>query len=227
MIEDIGVLILAGGKSTRFGDTDKLRLTLNGRDLVQIALDKYTSVFKHVAISILSCYEYPILIKGAEVTSAAASKGLSILTAIEYFESIGIKSIILAEAARPFTCREHVDALVKLLECGSNAVISGFPTWESVYHMDGIVTVLQREKLLIGQTPEAWDLSTLKMVVSTSLYQSIDVSYSFAAVLSARKITVDLCTGTRENIKVTYPLDVTIAKAIADEYPELLTWEEQ
>ncbi len=218
---------MAGGKSTRFGDTDKLQLALNGRNLMQIAADKYTRMFEHVVVS--SCMKrhgFANCEQQVVVIPASASKGLSILNAIEYFESIGIKSIILAEAARPFTCREHVEALVKLLECGSNAVISGFPTWESVYHMDGIVTVLQREKLLIGQTPESWDIPTLKMAVSTSLYQAIDVSYSFAAVLSARKITVDLCTGTRENIKVTYPLDVTIAKAIADEFPELLTWGE-
>ena len=227
-IKDVGVLLLAGGKSTRFGGENKLDLTLNGRDLVQIALDKYTGKFEHVVVSIYSlCDRSPFIMKGVEVIPAAESKGLSILTALEYFESIDIKSIILAEAARPFTVKEHVELLVEMLGTGSNAIISGFPSWESIYCADGKKnTVLPREQMYIGQTPEGWDVRVLRNAIQIALFQDTDISYSFAAALQASKLTVDFCEGSRENIKVTYEIDALIAEAIAKEFPDLLTWRE-
>ncbi|KKL82570.1 hypothetical protein LCGC14_1983460, partial [marine sediment metagenome] len=104
--QNVGVLILAGGESTRFGP-NKLDLRLDGRNLVQIALDKYTSMFEDVAVSsnvLLDEYDM-----GVKLLPAAVSKELSILTALEYFESLDIDKIILAEAARPFTVKTHVD----------------------------------------------------------------------------------------------------------------------
>ena len=104
--QNVGVLILAGGKATRFGG-NKLDLMLNGEDLVQIALNKYTSMFQHVVLSsgryVSDCIVH--WCKGVPVLPAAASKELSILTALEHFESLGIDKIILAEAARPFTVK--------------------------------------------------------------------------------------------------------------------------
>ncbi len=220
--KDVGVLILAGGESVRFGNTNKLDFTLNGRDLVHIALDKYTGQFEHVVLSSNTC---PVVDYGARVIPSSESKGLSILNALGYFRSIGIESIILAEAARPFTAWEHVDLLVELLDHGSNAVISGFPAWESVYHVsDPLCKVLPREQMYIGQTPEGWDVKVLRHAIQMALIQDTDISYSFAAALQASEFTVDFCEGTRENIKVTYAVDALIAKAIAEECPGLLTW---
>ena len=222
-IKDVGVLILAGGKSTRFGDEDKMDLTLNGRDLVQIALDKYTARFENVVISSnVLPGNYDV---GVKLISAAESKGLSILTALEHFESIDIKSIILAEAARPFTVKEHVELLVGMLGTGSNAIISGFPSWESIYYADGKKnTVLPREQMYIGSTPEGWSVKVLRYAIQIALCQDTDISYSFAVALTGDMFTVDFCESTRSNIKVTYPLDIIIARAIATEYPELLIW---
>ena len=228
IIDNVGVLILAGGKSVRFGNKDKLDLTLNGYDLVEIALSKYTSMFEHVVLSCTIAYDLDcILFPHVWELGAAKSKGLSILTALEYFESVNIKSIILAEAARPFTVKEHVELLVEMLGTGSNAIISGFPSWESIYCADGKKnTVLPREQMYIGQTPEGWDVRVLRNAIQMALFQDTDISYSFAAALQASKLTVDFCEGTRENIKVTYEVDALIAKAIAKEFPGLLTWGE-
>lgn len=219
-------MILAGGKSTRFGEKNKLDLTLNGEDLIGIALRKYCSRFAHVVLSSRTTNRLHTEDQ-AVVLPSADSKGLSILYALEYFESIGLKSIILAEAARPFTDEGHIDALVDLLQTGSNAVISGFPTWESVYHVPkDVIQVLPREELHIGQTPEGWNIAALKYAVQTNMGQSTDVSYSFGAVLGASDFTVDYCEGTRENIKITYDVDEVIAKALAEAWPALLTWGE-
>lgn len=224
-LESTGCLILAGGKSRRFG-RDKLELTLNGKTLTQIALNKYCSRFEHVILStnhaiparFYEQYDVPVM-------PAAESKGLSILYALEYFEKVGIDRIILAEAARPFTCEEHIDALVDLLDTGSNAVISGYPTWETIYNVtDERAQILPKCDMQIGQTPEGWSISTLKFAIQTNLCQSIDVSYSFAAVLGATDFTVDFCQGTRDNIKITYEIDALIARAIAKEHPDYLYW---
>ena len=226
LLEDVGVLILAGGQSIRFGAKDKLELTLNGRDLTQIALDKYCGKFEDVVVSSSN----PMITKNCDQEviphfPAAESKGLSIFVALEYFERIGLKRILLAEAARPFTIEDHVDQILGLLDTGSNAVVSGYPSWETVYHNSPEkLRVLPRHDMYIGQTPEGWDIAALKFAVQTSLYQTIDVSYSFAAVLDATDFTVDFCQGTRSNIKITYDIDEIIAVTLAKEYPELLTW---
>ena len=222
--QNIGVLILAGGKSTRFGD-NKLDLELNGRNLTQIVLDKYTSVFQHVVVS--SNAWSSVVNSHGVFLPAAASKELSILTALEHFESLGIDKIILAEAARPFTVKTHVDLLVDFLKHGSNAIISGFPSWETIYmEYAEEFKVLPRAGIHIGQTPEGWDLNVLRYAIQKAMHTEVKVAHSFATMLNDGTFTLDFVEGTRENIKVTYPIDEIIAKAIAKEHLESLTWGE-
>ncbi len=221
--QSIGCLILAGGESTRFRGS-KLDLELNGRNLTQIALDKYTSVFQHVVVS---SNLWPHSSGRVSVLPAAVSKELSILTALEHFESLGIDKIILAEAARPFTVKTHVDLLVDFLKHGSNAIISGFPSWETIYfEYNEEFKVLPRAGMHIGQTPEGWDLNVLRYAIQKAMHTEVEAAHSFATMLNDGVFTLDFVEGTRENIKVTYPIDEIIAKAIVENYPELLTWGE-
>ena len=222
--QNIGCLILAGGESTRFKGS-KLDLELNGRNLAQIALDKYTGVFQYVAIS--SNVLPDDFNMGVKLLPAAASKELSILTALEHFESLGIDKIILAEAARPFTVKTHVDRLVNFLKHGSNAIISGFPSWETIYfeYNEGF-KVLPRAGIHIGQTPEGWDLTVLRYAIQKAMHAEVEAAHSFATMLNDGVFTLGFVEGTRSNIKVTYPIDEIIAKAIAENHPEYLTWGE-
>ncbi len=219
--QNVGVLILAGGKAVRFG-RDKLSLTLNGRNLVQIALDKYTGAFQHVA---LSSNVWPVVNYKFGVLPAAASKELSILTGLEHFEFLGIDKIILAEAARPFTVKKHVDLLVDFLKHGSNAIISGFPSWETIYlEYNEEFKVLPRAGIHIGQTPEGWDLNVLRFAIQKAMHAEVEAAHSFATMLNDGVFTLDFVEGTRSNIKVTYPIDALIAQAIAKEHPDYLFW---
>lgn len=221
--QDAGVLVLAGGASVRFG-SNKLDLMLNGRDLVQIALDKYTSMFQYVVLSsnVLTVVDFE-----TKVMPSSESKGLSILTALEYFTSLGIDKIILAEAARPFTVKEHVELLVDFLKHGSNAIVSGFPSWETIYcESNELFTVLPRVGMHIGQTPEGWDINVLRYAIQEAMHKDMAVAHSFATMLNDGSFTLDFVEGTRENIKVTYEIDAIIAEAIAKKYPELLMWED-
>ena len=226
--QNVGVLILAGGESTRFGP-NKLELRLDGRNLVQIALDKYVGMFQHVVLSsnVRSLPGNVLFYRGTPIIPSSESKGLSILTALEYFTLRGIDKVILAEAARPFTVKTHVDLLVDFLKHGSNAIISGFPSWETIYfEYNEEFKVLPRAGIHIGQTPEGWDLNVLRYAIQKAMHTGVDVAYSFAAMLNDGAFTLDFVEGTRSNIKITYEIDVVIAEAIAEKHPKLLAWGE-
>ncbi|KKK48543.1 hypothetical protein LCGC14_3144090, partial [marine sediment metagenome] len=61
--------------------------------------------------------------------------------------------------------------------------------------------------------------------IQKAMYTEVEAAHSFATMLNDGAFTLDFVEGTRSNIKVTYPIDEIIAKAIAKEHPELLVWE--
>lgn len=227
-------VVLSGGTGTRMGaDIPKQYQEAAGKPVIVHTLEQMQrcSAVGGVVVTASPAWEEQILqwkkefalAKLLAVVPAGADRQLSIrsglLAAEQFMDKDEMSGVIIQDAVRPLSSVELLTRLVAELKDAS-CVMPVLPVTDTTYTShDGqwVDGLLERSALYGGQAPEAfrywpyWELyrDTPAAELST-MSGSCQLPYS-------RGWKVRMIPGERENIKITYPLDLKICEILLRE----------
>ncbi|MCT4781046.1 MULTISPECIES: 2-C-methyl-D-erythritol 4-phosphate cytidylyltransferase [Exiguobacterium] len=214
------IVIPAAGAGKRMGaDRNKLMLLLRNRSIIEWTLDVFEQDDQCLEIilainpaeqtwfeSITAQYETTIqLIPGGRERQESVRRGLAVIT------EPGI--VLIHDGARPFVTLDAIHRVVAAAEV-TGAAILAVPIKDTVKRVeqDRIVETVPREQLMAAQTPQAFQLETIRTVHEKAATEFLGTDD--ASLIEWDGGTVTQVTGQYENIKVTTPDDLVFGEAI-------------
>ena len=209
-------IIAAAGSSVRYGGENKLMQELGGMPVLArtlLAVDRARSIDEIVIAAredellpyAQLCKTFGIQ-KPVKVVPGGATRTESVLrAALEASE--GATLLAVQDGARPLVTSALIDDAV--------AAAPAIPVTDTIkVAHDGIVeSTPERSTLFAVQTPQVFDAELLKAALQDALRADAALTDDCSAVERFGK-EVHLTAGDQENIKITTPLDLTIAEAI-------------
>lgn len=221
MTFDRTVIIVAGGTGTRMESTiPKQFLLLQGKPILMHTIRVFSSI-STIANIILVLPESQIdfwselckkhdfniihtIVKGGETRFQSVSNGLAKVNSSDTL-------VAIHDGVRPLISVDVIENCFNAAEQLGNAIPVIRPV-ESVRLSDSNCSYpIDRDKVYLVQTPQVFKASIIKKCYETPWQPSFTDD---ASVLEFAGEKIHLVDGNRENIKITTPLDLTIAEAI-------------
>lgn len=217
-------LVAAAGNSSRMGGADKLLEPLDGIPVLVHTLKALQDAQRVDAIIVAAreeaiveisqlCKTYGIT-KCEKVLRGGADRVHSVQQAA--LEAPARTELLaVQDGARPLVRPELIDRVIETAgRCGAAAPAIAVKDTVKLVRDDGAVEqTLERERLRAVQTPQVFQASLLKAALQDALEQEVPVTDDCSAVERLGKV-VFLVDGDEENIKITTPMDLTLAEAI-------------
>jgi 2-C-methyl-D-erythritol 4-phosphate cytidylyltransferase len=218
-------IVVAAGRGTRMGgDIPKQFEELSRNPLLSYSLSTLQScdeigtvilvitpewqekarelVKKHQFTKVLS------VIPGGERRQDSVQNGLNALPC-------GTDYVVIHDGARPFaTKKQFRETLETARETG--AAITAIPPTDTIKEGSlekGVTGTIDRNRLWAVQTPQAFEVNLLKTAYNKAEEDGLEVTDD-AQIVEHYGKPVGIVMGSRENIKVTHPIDWDIARAI-------------
>lgn len=219
-------ILVAGGQGLRMGgDVPKQFLPLGGRPVLMHTIDRFREVFPDMHIIVVlpqgqHDYWYDLCrrhhLEGGFLTAPGGDTRfhsvLNGLNAIPADVSDGLVGV--HDGVRPFVSRDT------LLRCYEEAARSGTavpvtPVVETLRHVspDGESVTVPRGDYRLVQTPQVFSLALLRQAYRQPYAPQFTDDASVVEALGER---ITLVEGNRENIKLTTPADLLLAKGIME-----------
>jgi 2-C-methyl-D-erythritol 4-phosphate cytidylyltransferase len=229
-------VVLGGGTGTRFGAArPKQLLTLNGKTLVEHCVAAFAGVpgIDEILLVMPPAYhdEAKRLVGGqvSAIIAGGATRSDSVRNALAHLGARYDQAetgVLVHDAARPLVTRRIIaDCMAALHE--HDAVGTAVPTADTILAVqDGVIAhVPPRETLYRAQTPQCFRLET---IVQAHALAAADPAFTptddCGVVLRyLPDVPVHIVPGSETNLKVTYPSDLAIAKALLEEPPQART----
>ena len=186
-MNNIGAVILAGGKGTRFHQ-QKQFVKLKGKELWRHVYDKACQVIPQVNIVVVG-----VDIPGGETRSQSVINGLNAMK--------DCTKVLLIEAARPLVT---VEQLQTLIDTDADSITFVAPCVDTIIKKDK--TYLERSECLRMQTPQAFNYELLKQAYKTGKYT--DMTDETRVLFEEYQIEPFFVEGGENLFKVTYPNDI-------------------
>lgn len=212
-------LIVAGGSGSRMkGDIPKQFMELNGRPILMHTFDVFKDYDKNLGFILVLpenqigfwkklCTKYQFKIKH-KVTAGGDTRFLSVKNGLDLILEDGI--VFIHDGVRPLVSKQTIEnCFVETLE--NDNALPIVPVSESVRYVDNNGNkAVDRSKYHLVQTPQ-----TFKIAIIKKAYQQpfLGKFTDDASVLEELGVKINLVTGNRENIKITYPEDLLVAKS--------------
>ena len=218
------MIVAAAGRSERMNGEDKLMMDLGGVPVLMrtlCALDQATLVDEIIVaaredlmLQVADICSRSALRKPVRVVKGGDSRVQSVLAAATEADPRA-ELLAVHDGARPLIRPEMVDELIR--QGGSTyAVAPAVPVTDTIKETDGhnrVTGTPDRNKLSAVQTPQVFQASILKAALTSAMEAGAEITDDCSAVERLGK-EVYLTPGDPENIKITTPLDMTIAAAI-------------
>ena len=221
MNSDRTVIIVAGGAGTRMGaDVPKQFLLLQGKPILMHTIRVFSSISSIADIILVLpelqidhwselCKKYDFniphtIVKGGETRFRSVSNGLDKVSNLDAL-------VAIHDGVRPLISTDVVENCFRAAALFGNAIPVIKPV-ESVRLSDNTNSYpVDRDKVYLVQTPQVFKASIIKRCYEVSWPPSFTDD---ASVLEFSGENIHLVEGNRENIKITTPLDLTIAEVI-------------
>ncbi len=223
-------IILAGGSGVRFGaEKPKQLVKLAGKTVIEHTIEKFE---KHPLIDKIYLVVNPSyrdyieeLIKGKY---SKVKKVLNGGKTRQESSSIGItaceeedENILVHDAVRPFISAEIISEMIKQLE-NHVAIDVAIPSPDTIIQINDehfIVDIPQRKYMWRGQTPQGFKKDVLLKAHNLAKEKGIEnASDDCSLILKLSLGDIYVISGSKYNIKITYPLDIHIADKIFQIY---------
>ena len=206
-------IVPAAGSSTRMGGQNKLRTDLCGAPVLMrtlCAIDRtelvdeiIVATREELLLTVADLCGRCGLHKPVKVVRGGSTRAQSVLAAaLEANPKAGLLAV--HDAARPLVDPAEFDEIIRLA-CRTNAAAPAVPVTDTIKAADPT-----DGRVLSTPVIEA---SLLKAALQSAIDAGAEITDDFSAVERLGK-EVYLATGSRENIKITTPLDLLIAEAI-------------
>jgi 2-C-methyl-D-erythritol 4-phosphate cytidylyltransferase len=123
--------------------------------------------------------------------------------------------VLVHDAVRPFVTHEIIDRCVEAVrECGAADVVVSAVDTIVQGEQDFITTVPERQTMFQGQTPQGFKLGVLKRAHERAREDGVTNASDDVRLALRIGQPVKLVMGSYENIKLTHPMDVELAKLL-------------
>lgn len=220
------IIVVAGGKGMRMGgEMPKQFQLLGDRPVVMVTLERLHMMApeiglvmvlpaEHFALWDELCakygFEVPVtLAKGGSTRFHSVQNGLAVI------EDSDEAVVGVHDGVRPFVSQKVVE------ECFREAWIHGaaipmIDLQDSLRHIvgvNGVTEVVPRDRYRLVQTPQVFRLSLLRRAYEQRFVESFTDDASVVEALGENVAGVE---GNRENIKLTTPFDLMVAKTLLE-----------
>ncbi len=213
--QEVAAIIVAAGSSSRMG-TDKIWADLDGTPVLAHSIEVLgmtpgvTRVIvvapadRHAAIETLSCRVPLIAVEGGARRQDSVANGLAAAPDAAWY--------LVHDGARPLVT-SALAARVLAAAQESGAAVPVTPVVDTVKRVDGqgrIVETVERSALRAAQTPQAFRGRLLRTAHESAVADATDD----AAMVEALGVAVATVEGARENLKITTPEDLEVARVL-------------
>lgn len=216
-------VIVAAGAAARMQGTDKILADLNGKPVLLHtlrafqdcpAVDEIVVVTRQDLLGAVGslCQSNEIdkvhnIVVGGETRSASVMAGLD--CAVQRATLAAIH-----DGARPLATPALIEAVIRKAE-QTGAAAPAVPVKDTVKAAaQGVVTeTLERSSLVAVQTPQVFDIDLLRAALYKASQDGVSLTDDCAAV-ERIGMKVHLTEGSEENLKITTPLDLLVARAV-------------
>lgn len=221
MRKTCAAVIVAAGSATRMQGIDKMLVPLAGVPVVLRsvrALAASDCIDSLVIVTRTECMETLRTLcaevsKPVTVVAGGASRPESVLAGLAALPE-GTELAAIHDGARPLVTQAVIAEAVEAAgRCGAAA--PAVPVHDTIKQAEnGLVRATPERKTLFAvQTPQVFDVKLLKTVLRAAMERGIALTDDCSAVEAAGKPVV-LTQGCEENLKITTPVDLTLAEAI-------------
>ena len=203
--------MVAAGSGTRFGRTKQYE-QLGDRRVLDWALVTARAVSEGVVLVVAPDSAgrrepgVDAVVPGGSTRSASVRAGLAAVPG-------EADVVVVHDAARPLAPVSLFEAVVAAVRSGVDAAIPGVAVASTVKRVAGrrVVETVDRRNLVEVQTPQAFAAAALRQAHADDPEATDD-----AALVEAAGGTVTVVEGDPRNLKLTYPHDLTVARALLD-----------
>jgi 2-C-methyl-D-erythritol 4-phosphate cytidylyltransferase len=210
-------ILAAAGRGERFGSPKQFH-SLSGKPLVAWSLE----VLRAAGCSPLVVVVAPeqteraraelgapevVVVAGADVRQGSVRIGLG------HVES---DVVVVHDAARPFATPELVSEVVAAVS-GCDGAIAAVPVDETIKRVEDsrVIETVDRAGLWRAQTPQAFRTSVLRAAHDRAESEG-HVATDDAELVERHGGSIAIVEGSRANLKITFPEDLELARAIAE-----------
>jgi 2-C-methyl-D-erythritol 4-phosphate cytidylyltransferase len=206
-------VVVAGGTGSRFGGPKQFA-DLGGRPLAAWSLATARQVCDGVVLVVPvdqigtvrpDRWDADLVVPGGATRSESVRAGLAVVP-----DSAAI--VAVHDAARPLARPALWEAVLAAVVAGADGAVPAAAVTDTVKEVgsDGHLVTLDRSRLVTVQTPQAFRAEILRRAHLVGADASDD-----AALVEAAGGRVVLVDGPADNLKVTSPLDLVVAAALA------------
>jgi 2-C-methyl-D-erythritol 4-phosphate cytidylyltransferase len=219
----IGVIIPAAGAGLRMGGVSKPLLELAGEPILARSLRPFLArTDVHWVVVALPAGAHadppPWLMADPRVTTVAGGteRSDSVRNALEALPA-ECDVVLVHDAARPIVASAVVERCIAAAVAGRSAV-AAMPVTDTIKEVDEagrVVATPDRRRLWAAQTPQAFPARTLREAYRRAAAERVAATDD-AALVAHYGATVIVVEGAAENLKVTTPVDLAVARALLE-----------
>lgn len=204
----VWTVVVAGGRGARFGGPKQLE-PLGAETVLERAVRVAAGASEGVVVVLPAELVGPVagmlpaavtVVPGGPTRAASVRAGLAEVPG-------GAEVVLVHDAARPLASPALFGRVVAEVRAGAEAVVPAVPVHDTIRAVAG--GVVDREGLRAVQTPQGFAAAALRTAHAGGADASDDATLVEAA--GARVVLVD---GEPENLKITRPADLVVARAL-------------
>ena len=150
-----------------------------------------------------------LLIAGGATRQDSVWNGLQLVTT---------EVVVVHDAARPLVTPALIESVISRLGDSADAVVAAVPVDETLKFVsdgDTVAETIDRSKLWRAQTPAAFKTSVLRAAHEQAHAQGF-VGTDESQLVERYGGVIKVAPGTRDNLKVTFPEDFSVAEAMLE-----------
>lgn len=233
MNKNVFGIILAGGKGTRMGNTDKPKqfLQIDGKPIIMHTIEKFALSAEFEAILVLVSKQWITFTKDIIKKSLPSSKNIfvieggdsrngTLINAIDYLKQnyeVNEDTIVVThDSVRPFVShriiKENIKAASQYGCC--DTVIAASDTIVVSENHQTISNIPERHTMYQGQTPQSFKINAFLAVYEQLTEEEKSILTDACKIFTLKGKDVYLVDGDVTNFKITYPFDVKMAESL-------------
>lgn len=215
-IPNVWTVIVAAGGSSRFG-ADKQKVKIGQKTVLECAVSTAGDIGPVVVVgkaefvaeiekTFSSNQSVAAVVAGGSTRTASVSAGL---LAVPNTAEI----ILIHDGARPLATQVLFNRVIDAVNGGADAVVPGIEVNDSLRSVRG--HEVNRSEVVAVQTPQGFKAPTLR-----TAYLNQDEFTDDASKVEATGVKVEIIEGESNNLKITHPVDLLVARQIYKEVEE-------
>ena len=156
------------------------------------------------------------IVRGGATRSESVLNGLNEAVTLGYENDI----VLIHDATHPYVDKPNLEAVIEAVKLFGGATLGGCQ-YDTVYQTDeaGVIkTVLPRQQVFSGASPEAFHLGELRSIYQNADRDELEKMTSAGALALAHGIPMKVIPTNLLNLKITHPEDMELFTHLADKY---------